>query len=68
MAPLGLTRRDVLGAFLGAPVAAACARRPPPRPPGEVVGASAGFGFSTMLWMIELMEGPAKGRSPVMSS
>ncbi len=39
-----LTRRDVLAAFLGAPLAAACARRPPPRPPGELVGASDAFG------------------------
>lgn len=32
-----LTRRDVLAAFLGAPLAlAACRKRPPPLPPGEL--------------------------------
>ncbi|HEX8116604.1 MAG TPA: NAD(P)-binding protein, partial [Pyrinomonadaceae bacterium] len=43
----GLTRRELLAAFLGAPFAlAACGRREaaPPLPEGEVVGASDGIG------------------------
>lgn len=42
-----LTRRELLGAFLGAPfAAAACRREPatPPLPPGEIVGASHAVG------------------------
>jgi len=42
-----LTRRDILTAILGAPIAAAACRRPSPSlgiPPGEIVGASAEFG------------------------
>jgi protoporphyrinogen oxidase len=40
------TRRDILAAFLGLPAAlAGCSsRRPPPLPPGEIVGASDGLG------------------------
>ncbi|HEX7807291.1 MAG TPA: FAD-dependent oxidoreductase, partial [Thermoanaerobaculia bacterium] len=46
MAPLVLTRRDLLGAFLGAPFAAAACRREPTitLPPGEIVGASHAVG------------------------
>ncbi|MFL6332801.1 MAG: FAD-dependent oxidoreductase [Pyrinomonadaceae bacterium] len=47
MAGRGLTRRELLAAFLGAPFAlAACGRReaPPPLPEGEIVGASDGLG------------------------
>jgi protoporphyrinogen oxidase len=43
----GLSRRELLTALLGAPLAlAACRRRsaPPPLPPGEIVGASVGLG------------------------
>ena len=41
MAPLELTRRDLLAAYLGAPFAAvACRQRPQLLPPGELVGAS----------------------------
>ena len=41
MAALGLTRRDLLAAYLGAPFAAiACRERSVPLPPGEIVGAS----------------------------
>lgn len=41
MAPVELTRRDLLAAYLGAPFAAiACRERTPPLPPGELVGAS----------------------------
>ncbi|HEX7153981.1 MAG TPA: FAD-dependent oxidoreductase [Thermoanaerobaculia bacterium] len=40
-----LTRRDLLASFLGAPFAAACARRvETPLPPGVIAGASADFG------------------------
>jgi glycine/D-amino acid oxidase-like deaminating enzyme len=39
------TRRDLLAALLGLPAAlAGCARRPPPLPDGEIVGASADLG------------------------
>jgi phytoene dehydrogenase-like protein len=47
MSGRGLTRRELLAAFLGAPFAlAACGRREaaPPLPEGEVVGASDGVG------------------------
>lgn len=47
MSGQGLTRRELLAAFLGAPFAlAACGRREaaPPLPAGEVVGASDGVG------------------------
>src|SRR5262245_3669878 len=46
MAPmLPCSRRDLLAAFLGLPAAlAGCARRPPPLPDGEVVGASLDLG------------------------
>ena len=47
MAGRGLTRRELLAAFLGAPFAlAACGQREaaPPLPEGEVVGASDGIG------------------------
>ena len=41
MAPVELSRRDLLTAFLGAPFAAlACRERPPALPPGELVGAA----------------------------
>jgi protoporphyrinogen oxidase len=40
------TRRDVLAALLGVPIAlaAGCSRKPPPLPEGRIVGASAGIG------------------------
>lgn len=45
MAPLELTRRDLLAAYLGAPFAAlACRERAEPLPPGELVGASHAVG------------------------
>ena len=41
MAPLELTRRELLAAYLGAPLAAMACRNPAPGlPPGEIVGAS----------------------------
>lgn len=49
--PSNLSRRDLIAAFLGAPLAiAGCGRREtPPLPPGEIVGASADFGHRVRL-------------------
>jgi hypothetical protein len=42
---MDFTRREILGFFLGAPLAlAACGRRPPELPDGEIVGASVNVG------------------------